>query len=310
MSLSQLHIPSAASNTDPLASGQALGVGILYNLALPEFVRSNLDAFDYLEIIPDIFWTDQGVGQVPRYVELESSTEFLTWIVDRRPIVAHNISLSIGSADLFDHEYVEHIADWHQRYRFPWHSDHLSFFQVSGANEQVRHAGIAAPIPYDQEILDMIADRIAHVQRVVPTTFLLENSVYYVDIPEQDMTEPEFLNCLTTRTGCGLLLDVHNLYTNARNHRFDPIDFLNQLDLTRVVEVHIAGGNELAGMYTDSHAGPCPEPVWHLLEHVVPHAPNLRGVTFEFHDSYYPLLKTEGIRNQLERARNIWAQHR
>ena len=89
---------------------------------------------------------------------------------------------------------------------------------------------------------------------------------------------------LAARTGCGLLLDIHNLYVNARNHGFDPVGFLGELDLSRVAEVHIAGGNELVGMYTDSHAGACPEPVWELLDHVVDHAPQLRGVTFEFHD--------------------------
>ena len=155
----------------------------------------------------------------------------------------------------------------------------------------------------------MIVDRIDQVQRKVEMAFIIENNVYYIDIPDQDMTEPEFLNRLTARTGCGLLLDVHNVYTNARNHGFDALAFLNQIDLTRVVEIHIAGGNEIGGMYTDSHAGPCPEPVWQLLEHVVPKAPNLCGITFEFHESYYPLLGEDGIRAQLNQARGVWNRY-
>jgi uncharacterized protein (UPF0276 family) len=153
----------------------------------------------------------------------------------------------------------------------------------------------------------MIATRIESVQAAVPLPFLIENNVYFIDVPDQDMTEPEFLNALAARTGCGLLLDLHNLYANARNHRFDPIAWLDQLDLDRVVEIHIAGGSELAGMYTDSHAGPCPDPVWDLLAHVTPRTPRLRGITFEFHDSYYPLLKSEGIARELGHARAIWS---
>ena len=294
---------------DALVRLPRLGVGILYNPALPDFLRTDLDLLDYIEVIPDMFWTDRGTGATPRYVELESWVEVLDWLAERRPVVGHNIGLSIGSAGRFDGGYVEQIARWHQRYRCPWHSDHLAFVTVGGANGHEHNAGLAVPVPYDDEVLDLVAERVGIMQRAVPVVFLLENNVYYIDIPEQDMTEPQFLNRLTARTGCGLLLDVHNVYANARNHGFDPAGFLGELDLTRVAEVHIAGGNELAGMYTDSHAGPCPEPVWQLLDRVVAGAPNLCGITFEFHDSYYPLLKEDGIREQLRRARGAWDRY-
>ena len=77
-----------------------------------------------------------------------------------------------------------------------------------------------------------------------------------------------------------------------------------------MVEAHIAGGTEFAGMYTDSHSGPCPEPVWGLLEYLVPRAPNLRGVTFEFHDSYYGLIGRDGVRAQIDRARELFPAKR
>jgi uncharacterized protein (UPF0276 family) len=103
-----------------------------------------------------------------------------------------------------------------------------------------------------------------------------------------------------------VLLDVHNLYANARNHGFEARTFLAELDLDTVIEAHVAGGSEFAGMYTDSHSGPCPEPVWDLLEYVVARAPNLRAVTFEFHDSYYGTLGAAGVRAELARARGIF----
>ncbi|HJQ39545.1 MAG TPA: DUF692 family protein [Thermoanaerobaculia bacterium] len=290
-----------------LAHLPRLGVGLMYNPALPEFLHTDLDALDYVEITSDMFWTDRGPGAQPRYEELESWTEMLKWMRERRPVVAHNIGLSIGNAGRFDLEYVAHLGEWQRRYGFAWQSDHLSFAEVTSADGADQHAGVAVPLPYDEDVLDLIVERVNRVQELASMPLLLENSVYFVNFRDQDMSEPQFLNALTARTGCGILLDLHNLYCNARNHGFDAFAFLDELDLTRVVEAHIAGGTEFAGMYTDSHSGACPEEVWRLLERLVPRAPNLRGVTFEFHDSYYGRIQREGVRAQLERAREVFS---
>lgn len=283
----------------------------MYNPAVAEFLRSDLELVDYVSIIPDMFWTDRGTEAAPRFAELDSWVDILDWVAARRPLISHNIGLSLGSADLADDPgYVEQLAAWHRRYSFPWHSDHLSFFQVRGAHGQSESTGLAVPLPFDFEVLDLVSARIERLLERVKTPFLIENGVYYITFVDQDLSEAEFLNRLARRTGCGLLLDVHNLYANARNHGFDASEFVTSLDLTRVVEVHVAGGNEFAGMYTDSHAGACPDAVWSLLDEVVPRAPNLRGITFEFHDSYFPHLETEGLRAQLQRARTIWRKHR
>lgn len=281
---------------------------MLYNPALPEFMRTELDCLDYVSIIPDMFWSDRGISHSPRYVPLESWVELLDEVASQRPIISHNIGLSIGSSAHLDQAYLEQVALLNQKYHFPWHSDHLSFVQVPNSDGSDHNAGLAIPVPYDNEVLAMIVERVASIQAVVTAPFLLENNVYYTDFTEQDMTETQFLNALTESTSCGLLMDVHNLYANSRNHKFDPFRFLDELDLTRVGEVHIAGGNEIAGMYTDSHAGPCPAPVWDLLEYVVARAPNLGGITFEFHASYYPLLKVPGIREHMNRAKEIWSR--
>ena len=287
-----------------------LGIGLLYNPSLPDFLRDNLDSWDYVEIIPDMFWNDEGGGQEPRYRELDSWVKMLEWLLQHHPVVAHNLGLSLGSAEIFDTLYLQQLCEWHSRYKFAWHSDHLSFVKIKTAGGHEHNAGLAIPVPYDREVLNLIVDRIKQVQDKISSTFLIENNVHYIDIPDQDMSEAEFLNQLFHQTGCGLLLDLHNLYVNARNHSFRAKDFLTQLDLSNVIEIHIAGGSELGGMYTDSHAGPCPEPVWDLLEFVVPRTRNLCGITFEFHESYYPLLKEEGILSHLNRARKVWDRFR
>lgn len=296
----------SSATAERLTTLPKLGVGLLYNPALPEYLRERRETFDYVEFIPEMFWTDRGAGQDFRFVELRDWVAMLDWVTDQCPVVAHNIGLSLGSADYFDESYAEHIAEWQRRFRFPWHSDHLSFVRITAADGHDHNAGLAVPVPYDTDVLEMIAARIDAVQAAVSVPFLIENNVYFIDVPGQDMSEQEFLNELTKRTGCGLLLDLHNVYANARNHGFDATAFIDDIDYERIVEIHIAGGSELAGMYTDSHAGACPEPVWELLEHVVPRAPNLAGITFEFHDSYYALLKADGINAELDRARAVW----
>lgn len=284
----------------------ALGVGLLYNPSLPDFLREHPTAYDYVAFIPDMCWSDMGSGAVPRFVELEPWVEILDWIASRKPVVAHNLGFSLGSADLFDAAYASNIAAWQARYGFCWHSDHLSFVRVRGPFAHEENAGLAVPVPYDWELLELFIERVRQVQEAVDAPFLIENNVSFVLFPEQELSEPAFLNELSAATRCGLLLDLHNLYTNSRNHGFDPYEFLDELDLAQVGEVHIAGGSELAGMYTDSHAGPCPEVVWHLLEYVVPRAEHLAAITFEFHDSYFPLLGEDGVLEQLAHARSIF----
>jgi uncharacterized protein len=295
-----------ASAAGVLAALPRLGIGVLFNLALPGFLRSHRDAWDYVEVIPDMFWRDHGADSEPRYEELEPWMADLGWIADRAPLIAHNIGLSLAGTSAPDDGYLVKLREWHERFHFAWHSDHLAFVDVASAHGIDHNAGLAVPVPYDQEVLDLVVGRIGRVQQEIQTAFLIENNVSFIAFPDQEMSEPEFLNRLAARTGCGLLLDLHNVYANARNHDFDAQAFVDALDLERVIEVHIAGGSDLDGMWLDSHAGACPEPVFELLEHVAARAVDLRAITFEFNDSYFPVLGEDGLREQLDRARHIW----
>jgi uncharacterized protein (UPF0276 family) len=282
-----------------------LGVGVSFQPSLLPFFESSQAAFDFVEIIPDTLWVDTADGGPDRYREDDEAHRVLARLLRTKPLVAHSIGLSIGSAERFDVEHVAQIARWQQRYGFPWHSDHLSFNRLEQPSGHSLDVGLTMPVPYDGSVLDLVAERTDHVLAAVPVPFLLENNVYYFEIPEQEMSEPEFLNALAARTGCGLLLDVHNVYVNARNHGFDARDFFSALDLEHVVELHLAGGLELDGTYLDAHAGPCPEPVWELAAEIVPHAPYLRAIVFEVLDSHYPDLGPDALTSELARARDL-----
>ena len=279
---------------------------MLFNPALAEFVRNYGSILDYLAVIPDRGWTDYGAACNPRFAELPLHTAAVEDAAGRLPIVMHSIGLSICSAGVFDEAYLDNLAKWRARFQCLWASDHLSFTRF-GAGHEI-NAALALPIPYDYEILSLLVPRARQSVERLGCPFLLENNVSYVRFPQQEMSEAEFFNGLAGESGCGVLLDLHNVYTNAKNHNFDAREFIASLDLNNVIEIHIAGGDEMMGFHTDSHAGPVLEAVWELLVETAPRLPRLRGVTFEFHESSWPLLHDEGVIAQIERARNTLSQ--
>lgn len=283
--------------------GAAAGVGVLFNPALSEFLRSHAASLDYLAVIPDRSWIDHGPGALPRFEELAAVSVVLDQAASSLPLVMHSIGMSICSAGIFDEGYLDQLARWRSRYDCAWASDHLSFTRFGQGHEA--NAAVALPVPYDRELLDLVVPRARTARERLGCAFLLENNVSYISFPDEEFSEPAFLNRLTRESGCGVLLDLHNLYTNACNHGLDARAFLDAIDPATVMEVHVAGGDEMLGFHTDSHAGPVLEAVWDLLEYIAPALPALRGVTFEFHESSWPSLHDAGVLAQVERARAI-----
>lgn len=296
------------SPTIKISPAPKLGVGLLYQEELHPFIERHTSRFDFLEVIPDLFWTDTGPGQSPRYLENRAATDVLKQLQKDKPIVLHSIGLSIGSAHRFDREHVSQIARWHSWLKFPWHSDHLAFMLAEHSVGEV-NAGVTMPLPCDQESLDLLIPRIAEVRARVPATFLLENNVYFFKYPDQEFDEATFLNRLCDFGGCRLLLDLHNLYTNCRNHHTDPYAFLERLNLDHVVEIHVAGGLEHEGFYQDAHSGTSPEAVWELLEWVLPQCPNVGGLVFELLGSWYVDVGEDRLVAQLSQMKELWARH-
>ena len=287
------------------ATPRPLGVGLTYQDGLRPFVEAHWQDLDYLEVIPDTFWHDRGPRRRPRHVDDRDLASFLDDAGARLPLVAHSIGQSIGTADRFDRGHLEQIRRWHGRYRFAWHSDHLSYHLVEHGGVNV---GFTMPLPRDRATLRLLGRRVAAIRRRVPSAFLLETNVYYVGFPDDELDEAEFLNRLCDDSGCGLLLDLHNVYTNARNHGFDARALLDRLDLSHVVEIHLAGGMEHSGFYLDAHSGRTPEAVWNLLEGVLPRLTGLCGITFEIFEDWVRDLPHARLRDELARMREAWSR--
>jgi len=286
-----------------------LGVGISFQATLADYVFDCPDTFDFIEIVPDMMWQDAGRDASPRYQVNADARDLLDRMAALKPVVAPSIGLSIGTAARFDQGHVAQIAEWRRRYAMPWHSDHLSSMHAQHHKGMEVNVGLMMPVPCDEASVEMLVGRIEHVRSTVEVPFLLENNTNYFTVPGEEMTETEFLNALTRRSGCGLLLDLHNVYTNARNFGFDPYTFLAELDLTRVGEIHLSGGMELHGFYLDAHDGPCPEALWPMLDWVLARAPNVGGVVFEVSNTNFPDMGADALAGELTKAREIWARH-
>jgi uncharacterized protein (UPF0276 family) len=285
-----------------------LGVGLEYQAQIRPFINEHLEAFDFLEVVPDILWNDLGPGVGSRYVEDDEGIAFLAEVAAVMPVIPHSIGLSIGSAHGFNRDHVEQMVRWHERFEFPWHSDHLAYHLAEHQSEQL-NVNLTLPLVLDDDALELLTARVIEVRERIPVPFLLENNVYYFQVEEQDYDEPGFLNALSAASGCGLLLDLHNLHVNSRNHATDPFAFLHALDLNRVVELHVAGGMEFDGLYLDAHSGPSPEPVWELLDWVLPRCPNVGGLVFELFGTWYDSVGEERLLEQLARMKEVWLRH-
>jgi uncharacterized protein (UPF0276 family) len=292
-----------------IAPVPALGIGLAYQPALRPYIEERRETFDYLEVVPDLMWTDLGAGREPRYLNDEEGLAFLRRMAAGRPVIPHGIGLSIGTAHRFNRGQLGQMEMWLGRFDFPWHSDHLAYNLAEHGIDEI-NAGVTLPLPRDRATLESLAPRIAEVQRRIPVPFLLENNVYFFEMPGEEMSDAEFLNALCESTGCGLLLDLHNVYCNSRNHGADPYRLLGELDLSRVVEIHVAGGMEHEGWWLDAHCGPLPDTVWGLLDYALPRCPNLGGVTFEMLGSWFVEVGSERLEAELTGLREMWHRHR
>ncbi len=190
--------------------------------------------------------------------------EMLRRIRERYPIVLHGVSLSIASTAPLDLNYLAALKDLALRFEPEFVSDHLCWTGVHGVNLHD-----LLPIPYAQEALDHVVERIDQVQNYLGRPIAIENVSSYVRFAQSDMPEWEFLAEMTRRTGCWLVLDVNNVFVCAFNHEFDPLDFINGIPRDRVVQFHLAGHEHNVSHIIDTHDALVPEPVWQLYRAAV-----------------------------------------
>ena len=246
-----------------------------------------------------------GPRSRPRHLDDAVGVALMDRVAQRRPIVAHSIGLSIGSAHRFDTGHLRQLRRWHERLHFPWHSDHLAFHLVEHGGHEL-NAGITLPLPRDRDTLDLLRPRVGRVQRVIVVRSCSRTTSTTSTSRPARWTRRASSIALARDTGCGLLLDLHNVHTNAVNHGFDAAALVAELDLSAVGEIHVAGGMSLDGWYLDAHSDTVPDAVWSLLEQALPRCTNVGGVVFELFGSWFEGVGEQRLRRDLRRLKRLW----
>ncbi len=191
---------------------------------------------------------------------------FLDRIAERHPVVMHGVSLSIGSSAPLDFAYLRELKELKKRTGARWLSDHLCW---TGNAHKNTHDLL--PLPYNDETLRHVIDRVRTVQDFLEAPLAIENPSSYASFLASTMGEGEFLATLAREADCALLLDVNNVYVSAYNHGFDADEYISGLPADRVVQFHVAGHTHVGEHIVDTHIGPVVEPVWQLLQKAVAH---------------------------------------
>ena len=175
------------------------------------------------------------------------------------PVVLHGVSLSLGSTDPLNDAYLAELAALAARIEPAWVSDHLCWGSVGG-----HYAHDLLPLPYTEEALTHVVDRVRRVQDRLGRQILVENVSSYLCYAQSAMPEWEFLGEVARRADCGLLLDVNNVYVSAMNHGFDPYEYVAQVPAERVAQIHLAGHSDHGTHLLDTHDAPVRAEVWDL----------------------------------------------
>jgi uncharacterized protein (UPF0276 family) len=283
-------------------------VGLLYNPAIPLVLDALGAQVDFVGVIPDRLWYDFGVGAPNRFMHASAAIDELRRYTADRVVVGHGIGLSLPTAMPLDEELVDEVIKSHQTFAYRWYSEHLSMFLVPNRSVPNAQAGLGLPVVLDKETLALVGAKVTQLSAALGTRVLLENPTVFSEIPEPEMSEPAFFNQLHRETGCGMLLDLHNLYANSINLGISPDRYLAELDPEIVVEIHLAGGDMLKGFHTDSHSRPTPDAVWRWAHEWAPRFSNLAAITYEYHESYHKRLGLQGVSREIELMTELAAE--
>jgi uncharacterized protein (UPF0276 family) len=267
-------------NTQPIQLG--LGVGWRPELALAIDRRTDLG---FVEIITEDL---DPSGPLPAPLQRLRGRGVV--------VVPHGITLSLGGAEPPEQRRLEALARLAEKLGAPLVSEHLAFVRAGG-----RESGHLLPLPRTRAALEVVVENVRRARAALPVPLALENVASLFEWPGADLSEADFLAEVLERADVLLLLDIENVYANARNHGYDAVAFLDRLPLHRLAYVHVAGGVERGGLYHDTHCHPVPAPVLELLEELAARAP-VPGTLLERDGAFPPDTELHAELDALARA--------
>jgi uncharacterized protein len=266
----------------------SLGFGLGLRVDHYEAILGDRPHVDWFEVLTENYLVPGG-----------KPLAYLTRFRECYPLVMHGVSMSIGSTAPLDLEYLRQVKALAQRIEPAWLSDHLCWTGVAGRNMHD-----LLPLPYTEEALAHVVDRVRQVQDVLGRRILMENVSSYVGFSQSQLTEWEFLREVAIRADCLILLDVNNIYVSSINHEFDALTYVHALPAERVQQIHLAGHENHGDYLIDTHDHPVPGPVWDLYAAALRHCGPV-ATMIERDDNIPPLAELVA---ELGQARALSAQ--
>lgn len=237
---------------DYIVNGAGLG---LRRDSIRELLETPSPQVGFMEVAPEN-WIGVGGAYGKQFRAFTEKNNF----------VCHGLSLSIGSPAPLDEELVKQISAFMKTHGIKKYTEHLTFCSDNG------HLYDLLPIPFTEEAIDYVAERIMRVQDILGQRIGMENASYYTPAPGSEMQEIDFIKAVLEKADCELLIDINNIYVNSVNHRYDPGEFMKSLPAERIVYAHIAGHfNEADDLIVDTHGADIIETVWSLLDSAYEH---------------------------------------
>ncbi|MEW8509125.1 MAG: DUF692 domain-containing protein [Candidatus Thiodiazotropha sp.] len=262
-----------------------LGYGLGLRRQHYEDVLTTKPEVDWFEIISENYMVDGGK---PLY--------YLDRIRELYPMVMHGVSMSIGSIDPLNYDYLAKLKLLMARVEPEWFSDHLCWTGIDKLNTHD-----LLPLPYTEEAIDHVVERVSRVQDYLGRQMLLENVSSYITYGESQLTEWDFLREVVERADCLLLLDINNIYVSAFNHNFDPLAYLDGVPGERIYQIHLAGHTREENLIIDTHDHPIADPVYRLYADAVKRFGRVSSM-IERDDHIPPLAE---LLQELQRVRDI-----
>jgi len=251
-----------------------------------EFLESEILKPDFIEVAPEN-WINVGGFWKKEFKRA----------LEKYPLYTHGLSLSIGAPDPLDKKFLADVKNFLEESGAENYSEHLSYSQCSNA-----HLYDLLPIPFTQDAIDHVADRVQQVQDILKRPLTLEIVSYYTPLAPE-MTELEFVQGVLKKAGCQLLLDVNNIYVNSFNHSYNSKEFIDGLDLNKVSYIHMAGHTQVApDLIIDTHGEAIIDPVFDLFEYTLEKIGRDVPVLLE-RDFNIPEL--EELQQEIERLKSI-----
>jgi uncharacterized protein (UPF0276 family) len=279
-----------------------LGIGLVYTPGVEEFLNSGSDALDVIEIEPQTLWLP-STSRKSQPVLHPKALELLR----NRPHhkLLHGVGFPVGGSHQPCPHQVKEMARNIRDLNVPWCSEHLAFHHSTLEGEEV-FTGFFLPCLQTPEGIETAVGTIRALKASLPVPFAVETAVNYLRPQPSEMPDGEFVASVCEAADCGIVLDLHNIWTNARNGRQSTSDFLAQLPLERVWEIHMAGGEEMDNYWLDAHSGAIPAEVEALAAEIIPRLPNLGAIVLEVMPARLPALGLDGLKLEMDRLRALW----